>query len=60
MFSIAPSGVVLDNVAQMKQWAEPIKAHTVDSRNMPFMNKTQMTDEERITLGQWIVENTSE
>lgn len=60
MFSVAPSGVVLDNVAQMKQWAEPIKAHTVDSRNMPFMNKTQMTDEERIALGQWIVENTSE
>jgi len=60
MFAIAPSGVILDNVAHIKQWASRIKARTVDSRDMPFMNKTQMTDEERMILGQWIVENTSE
>ena len=54
IFKVAPGGVMLDSLAQMQQWAPRIKARTVDSNDMPFMNKTQMTDEERATVGQWI------
>ena len=39
---------------QMRQWAPRIQARTVDTHDMPFMNKTGMLDEERTLLGQWI------
>ncbi len=54
IFTVAPSGVVLDTLEQMKRWAPRIKARTVTSTDMPFMNKTQMLDEERVLIGQWV------
>ncbi|MEC7120397.1 MAG: urate hydroxylase PuuD [Pseudomonadota bacterium] len=54
MFNVAPAGVMLDTEAQMKQWAERIRANAVLSQNMPFMNKTQMTDAERQQVGAWL------
>jgi uncharacterized membrane protein len=54
MFKIAPAGVLLDSADDMKRWAPRIKARTVDSTDMPFLNKTQMTDEERSVVGSWI------
>ena len=54
VFKVAPSGVQLDSIQQMEQWAPRILARTVSSHDMPFMNKTGMTDEERVTLGNWI------
>lgn len=54
LFTVAPGGVLLDNIAQMEQWAPRIMARTVTAHDMPFMNKTQMTDEERTQLGGWI------
>jgi uncharacterized membrane protein len=54
MFTSAPGGVVLDTLDDIKNWAPRIKARSVDTQNMPFMNKTGMTDEERQKLGSWI------
>ncbi|MEE2729938.1 MAG: urate hydroxylase PuuD [Pseudomonadota bacterium] len=54
VFKVAPSGVMLDSVPQMEQWAPRILARTVTSHDMPFMNKTAMTDAERAQLGSWI------
>jgi uncharacterized membrane protein len=54
VFTVAPGGVLLETASQMKQWAARIKARSVDSHDMPFMNKTGMTDAERAIVGQWI------
>ena len=54
VFTIAPGGVVLDNLEQIRQWSGRIKARSVDTKDMPFLNKTGMLDEERVLLGQWI------
>ena len=54
VFKTPPSGVLLETLEQMRQWAPRIQARTVDTHDMPFMNKTGMLDEERTLLGQWI------
>ncbi len=57
IFTVAPAGIVFDNIDTIKQWAPRIKARVIDAKDMPFMNKTQMTDEERKTLALWISQN---
>jgi uncharacterized membrane protein len=47
----APGGVMLDTPEQMVQWAPRIRARSIDSHDMPFMNKTGMTDAERAISG---------
>ena len=54
VFTFAQGGVTLDSAAEMKQWAPRIKARAIDSTDMPFMNKTGMTDEERGVVAAWI------
>jgi uncharacterized membrane protein len=54
VFKLAPSGVTLDSLAAIKQWAPRIKARTVDATDMPFMNKTEMTAEERAQIANWL------
>ena len=54
VFAVAPLGVMLDSLAEMKQWAPRIKARSIDSPDMPFMNKTEMTEEERQIIATWI------
>jgi uncharacterized membrane protein len=54
VFTVAPMGVVLDTLEEMQQWAPRIKARSIDAPDMPFMNKTGMTDEERALVAQWI------
>jgi uncharacterized membrane protein len=54
VFTVAPGGVLLENARQIAQWAPRIKARSVDSHDMPFMNKTGMLDEERVLVAQWI------
>ena len=53
-FSVAPGGVVLDTLAQMRQWAPRIQARSIHSEDMPFLNKTNMTDWERELVARWI------
>jgi uncharacterized membrane protein len=53
VFTVAPAGVSFDSIQSMSQWASRIKARSVDSTDMPLMNKTNMTDDERAYLGLW-------
>ncbi|MPY24069.1 hypothetical protein FM037_15295 [Shewanella psychropiezotolerans] len=58
VFTIAPAGIVFSDEASIIRLAPRIQARVVDSKDMPFMNKTHMTDEERTTLAIWLA-NTS-
>lgn len=53
VFTVPPAGVVFDNMTQISQWASRIKARSIDSTDMPLMNKTNMTDQERQYLAIW-------
>ncbi len=59
IFTIAPAGIIFSDEATIKQWAPRIKARVIDAKDMPFMNKTQMTDDERNTLAIWLAQNNS-
>ncbi len=52
VFKAAPSGVQFDNWQDIERWKSHIITRAVDNGDMPFMNKTQMTDEERQELKQ--------
>lgn len=54
VFSVAPGGVALETMDDIYQWAPQINARSVQSHNMPFMNKTGMTQEERNTVARWL------
>ncbi|MFB6352276.1 MAG: urate hydroxylase PuuD, partial [Bradymonadaceae bacterium] len=46
-----PAGVKLETPEQIKQYAERIKVRVAEQKTMPFNNKTNITEEERIKLG---------
>ncbi|NLS14633.1 urate hydroxylase PuuD [Vibrio sp. SM6] len=50
VFTMAPAGATFDNWQDIERWSGRIIARTVDSADMPFLNKTEMTLEERDTL----------
>jgi uncharacterized membrane protein len=50
------AGVNFEDKAQIKNLASRIKARAVDSKGMPQGNATNMSDDERKTLGAWINE----
>lgn len=54
VFRVAPSNVMFDTAEQMQQAAARIYARSVATQTMPFMNKTQMTEEERSLIGEWV------
>jgi len=54
IFTIAPAGVIFNDINSVKQWLPRIKARVIDSNDMPLMNKTQMTPKEREQLALWI------
>ena len=54
VFIVSPAGVMLESLSDMQRWANRIKARSVDTHNMPFLNKTGMTPEERLLVGHWI------
>lgn len=53
MFGIAPLGLVLDDWGQIEAKAELIYQRTVVTKDMPFLNKTQMSEQERQTIAHW-------
>ena len=53
VFSVAPVGVVLDSWEDIERQAPQIVRRTAITKDMPFMNKTNMTDKERAALYQW-------
>ena len=54
VFTVAPGGVALETMNDIYQWAPQINSRSVQSHNMPFMNKTGMTQEERNTVAHWL------
>ena len=54
LFSTAPAGIMFDTPQQIQQLAPRIEAQAVASQVMPLGNITQMTQEERNLIGQWI------
>lgn len=54
-YRVAPSGVMFDTPAQVKAYVGQIKTRAVVSRTMPQGNKTQMTEDERKLLADWIM-----
>jgi uncharacterized membrane protein len=54
IFKAAQAGVVFADITSIKQWSPRIKARVIDAKDMPFMNKTKMTDEERTQLAIWL------
>jgi len=56
IFTIAPAGIVFSDIETIKQWAPRIQARVIDAKDMPFMNKTNMTDEERTNLAIWLTQ----
>jgi uncharacterized membrane protein len=53
-FKEPPKNVVLDNVPEMRRFAQQIYMQTVQNRAMPLGNQTGMTEAERDTLGRWV------
>lgn len=56
IFKSPQAGIVFSDIASVKQWAPRIKARVIDAQDMPFMNKTNMTDEERAVLAIWLTQ----
>ncbi|WP_019028614.1 urate hydroxylase PuuD [Colwellia piezophila] len=54
VFTSPQGGVIFTDIASIKQWAPRIEARVINSKDMPFMNKTKMTDQERLTLSLWL------
>lgn len=50
---VAPKGVMLENTAQVEQWADAIYQQTVVARVMPLANLTGITEEERELIAAW-------
>ncbi|TBR41539.1 hypothetical protein CBF23_009505 [Marinomonas agarivorans] len=53
LFKVAPLGVVLDNWQDISRYKAQIIHRTTVTRDMPFLNKTGMTDAERQILSKW-------
>ncbi len=54
VFTVAPSGVIFDTPEQIAAMASRISERAIVTRTMPFLNKTQMSEEERAELQVWI------
>jgi uncharacterized membrane protein len=54
LFAVPPGGVMLDTAAQVRAMAPRIMNRAVETKTMPFANRTLMTDAERARLGQWV------
>jgi uncharacterized membrane protein len=50
----APQGVRFDTAEELVRLAAKVKTVVIDTKTMPLGNLTQMTDEERATLGAWL------
>ena len=57
IFKVAPMGVVLDSWGDIERFAPQIVRRTAITKDMPFMNKTKMTEEERQLIALWFKQN---
>lgn len=55
-FPAAPNNVLFETPEQIKLMVPRIRERAVESRTMPFLNRTQITPLERAELGKWIAD----
>jgi uncharacterized membrane protein len=55
-FPAPPNNVVFETAEQIKMMVPRIRERTVESKTMPFLNRTQITPLERAELGRWIAD----
>jgi uncharacterized membrane protein len=53
IFKVAPLGVKLDSWVDIERQGRQLVNRTTVTRDMPFLNKTNMTDEERAIIAAW-------
>jgi uncharacterized membrane protein len=53
-FQEAPKNITLETVDDLKKYAATIYAQTVQTKAMALGNQTNVTDDERATLGRWL------
>jgi uncharacterized membrane protein len=54
VFTAPPNGVVFDTDDDVARYADRMKVRAYDLQTMPLTNKTNITDDERLTLGAWV------
>lgn len=55
-FPTPPNNVVFETPEQIKLMVPRIRERAVESKTMPFLNKTEITPTERAELGKWIAD----
>jgi uncharacterized membrane protein len=60
IFKIAPLGVVYDTWADIQRYAPQIVNRTSVTKDMPLLNKTNMTDQERQQIADWFAQKTAQ
>lgn len=60
MFSAAPNGFVLDSLDDARKVMGLIHSRAIVTKDMPLGNLTQMSDQERAQLGQWLAQQNKE
>ena len=55
-FPAPPNNIVFETPEQIKLMVPRIRERAVESKTMPFLNKTQITPLERAELGKWIAD----
>lgn len=53
-FVVAPNNVMFDTAERIQAMAARIKDRAYTNQTMPFLNKTQITPQERAELGAWV------
>lgn len=53
-FVAAPNGLIFEDPTVIKSFASKIKERVVVLKNMPLANRSEITDEERALLGNWV------
>jgi uncharacterized membrane protein len=53
-FKEAPKNVTLETIDDLRKFAPLVLTQTVQNKAMPLGNATQMTEDERARIGQWI------
>ncbi|WP_334059285.1 urate hydroxylase PuuD [Alteromonas sp. S005] len=56
VFKVAPLGVVLDSWEDIERFAPQVVRRTTVTKDMPFLNKTKMTEEERQAIAIWFAQ----
>jgi uncharacterized membrane protein len=56
IFKAAPKGLIFESEEQVRVVSQKIYQQVVVGKTMPLGNKTQMTEEERALIGQWILQ----